>query len=426
MTYLLTWVNGIRSHGSCMLNRPRKTHAAIYLFRNERERERESERERERERERGEVTNLRMFACTHRYLIEIDVGSFFARAARFSEVVALAEPAAEPQQVPRDHRVHDDDEHEGRHQAGDAVDDADDAHGLEVLDLHVADLVAVHRVHDARGDEAVGVAGHRQGDEHQDDRLRPRDRAHVGPVQRVLHGDEALDGERDDQPDAQAAADRAHVHDRLAPAVLVEDPPAERVVQPDEQQRGEEAEVGGRQGGEVVARAAHLEVGVEEDDAGEEVAHEAEEDDERDVVLVGEVEDEVQRVALLAGLVLEARLDGRLEAAVHARLVLHHRRRVVRRAPDPRQQIGAARRRAEDAPHRSSARSHFRRRYTGRNPRGANIGRCFVGSASAKARFIGSGVQSRAGLDQRRGYFYKGRRARIDRRFRCGQPRNER
>ncbi|OXU24750.1 hypothetical protein TSAR_002052 [Trichomalopsis sarcophagae] len=254
----------------------------------------------------------------HRYLVEIDVGALPAGTPHLGREAAravLAEAPTEAQQVPHDHGVHDDDKDERRHEAGDAVDYADDAHRLEVLVLHVAHLVAVLSLDDPGRDEGVGVAGHRQDDQREDDALGARYRAHVRPVQRILHRDEALDRERDDQPDAQAAADRGDVDDGLAPAVLVEHPPADAVVQPDEQQREEEAEVGRRQGRQVVARAAHLEVRVEEDDAGEQVAHQAQQDDERDVVLVREVQHEVERVALVAGLLL-VRLDAGLEAAV--------------------------------------------------------------------------------------------------------------
>jgi len=203
---------------------------------------------------------------THRDLVEIDVGLLPVGAV--GDVAgSLLELPAETQEILHDHGVHHDDEDERCNEARYAIDDVDDLHHLQVLDPQIAHLVAILALHHPSGDERVGMAGQSEDHQHEDDHFRACHGAHVRSMQRILNRDEPLDGEGDDKPNAERAADRAHVYQRLAPAVLVENSPAEHVVEPYQQQRRQEAEVGDGQRRQVIAGAAQLQVRLHEDHA---------------------------------------------------------------------------------------------------------------------------------------------------------------
>jgi len=200
---------------------------------------------------------------TYRDLVEVDVG---LPVGAIGDIAGpLFKLPAEAQEIPHDHGVHHDDEDKRRDKARYAIDDVDDLHHLQVLDPQLAYLVAILVLHHPGGDEGVRMAGQSEDHQHEDDHLRACYGAHVRPMQRILDRDEPLDGEGDDEPDAERAADRAHVYQRLAPAILVEDPPAERAVEPYQQQGCQEAKVGDGQRSQVITGTAQLQVRLHED-----------------------------------------------------------------------------------------------------------------------------------------------------------------
>jgi len=150
-------------------------------------------------------------AFTYRDLVEIDVRFFPVRAVG-NVAGSLLELPAETQEISHDHGVHHDDEDERCDETRYAIDDVDDLHHLQILDPQLAHLVAILTLHHSSGDEGVRMAGQSEDRQHEDDHLRACHGTHVRPMQRILDRDESLDGEGDNEPDAERAADRAHVY----------------------------------------------------------------------------------------------------------------------------------------------------------------------------------------------------------------------
>jgi hypothetical protein len=223
------------------------------------------------------------------------------------------ESLAEEKEVPGDHRVHGDDQHEGHYERSHRVDKIDHLHELEVDGPHFALLPVGADVDQTRDPEEVDLRDHRHNGQTDDDGLRPGHGAYVRPLQRVLHGDEALDGEGDDQPHAQRGAHRTDVHEELTPTVRVEylEDVVEAAVH--HQHHEQEAEVGHGQRGQVVTGTAHLQVRAQEDHAGEEVAEEADGDDCGNVIGMEDSQVRGEEVAVYVRVVTAGVELGRVE-----------------------------------------------------------------------------------------------------------------
>ena len=113
--------------------------------------------------------------------------------------------------------------------------------------------------------------------------------AHVRSLERILDGDESLDGEGHRQPDAKTRRHGAAVHQGLTPTVFIEEINAD-VVQPHHEQRQQEAQIGQGQRRQIVGRAAQFQVGPREHQEAERVAHHPEDDDHRQIVKVEKVQ----------------------------------------------------------------------------------------------------------------------------------------
>lgn len=91
---------------------------------------------------------------TYRDLIEIDVG-FLPVGTICSVTGLLVEPSTKLQKISHNHGIHYDDEYKRHNQTCYTVDNANDLHGLQVLDLEFAYLVAALILYHPGGDEGV-------------------------------------------------------------------------------------------------------------------------------------------------------------------------------------------------------------------------------------------------------------------------------
>jgi len=175
-------------------------------------------------------------------LIEIDIG-LLPIGAISGVTGLLVELPARFEEISDDHSIHHDDEYKWHNQACYAVDNADNPHGFQIFDPQIAHLVAVLILHHPGSDERIRVASQGKDRQHQDDRFCSRYSAHMRPMEWILNGDESLDGESDDQPNAERATNRTHIHQCFAPAVIVKDSPAYRAIKPHQKQGHEKAEI---------------------------------------------------------------------------------------------------------------------------------------------------------------------------------------
>lgn len=81
---------------------------------------------------------------------------------------------------------------------------------------------AIHAVFQTRNKNVWHVKKKRSQSQTRDDHLRPRHGAHRGPFQRITHGYESFDGERDDEPDAEKTAHGRQVNGKFAENRLIE------------------------------------------------------------------------------------------------------------------------------------------------------------------------------------------------------------
>lgn len=167
---------------------------------------------------------------THLDLIQIEVRSIVI------VVAFVLKTFTETNQISSDHGVHNNDESQRDDECQEGVDDVDNSHSFVVTFPHVAQLGASLVPHYPRSDEGVTVADQGHHRQRQDYRLGPGHRAHVRPVEGVLHRYETLYRERDYQPHAEETADGANVDEALTPTVLVEHLDTDVVVQPHHQQ----------------------------------------------------------------------------------------------------------------------------------------------------------------------------------------------
>jgi hypothetical protein len=169
-------------------------------------------------------------------------------------------------------------------------------------------------VNGAGDDDHGQVEEEADGREHEQDRPGAGHGADRGPMQRVAHGHETLDGERHHEPHTEKTAHRRQVHDGLAEALLVVEahvhqvePHAEHAQQVDGVADGERRQ--------VVARAELTQLGRAEHHHRQAVAQRAQQHQGRRVVeLDGGDDGHLGVVHLLQGAVGGRRV---IETRVH-------------------------------------------------------------------------------------------------------------
>lgn len=185
--------------------------------------------------------------------------------------------------APGDARVQRDHGDHGHHERERRVDRVHGGRERRVpLAERAAGRAAPAPLHSGRRQQ-VRVQAEREGDQAANHGLGAAHRAHGGAQQRVAHGHEALDRERDHEPHAHERGHVAEEGDGLAAAGAVEHVHAHaRRRRPHREQVEQEEGVGGGEGGQVPGRAVGAEGGRAEHHQAERVARRPKRHQERD------------------------------------------------------------------------------------------------------------------------------------------------